>query len=120
VVPAFDLPEAVELPPLSVELSPVESGQEPRLELAGLGCVLQAEGDALMVQRLAPFGGAAEAGLAPGDAILAIDGKPAAQLGFEGAIDAIRGPEGTDVTLKIRRADGQVVEIVARRKIVRN
>ncbi len=120
IVPGIQVPESGNPDPVVVELTPVESGQEPRLELAGLGMVLQAQGDALVVNRLIAQGGGAEAGLVLGDAILAIDGKPAVELGFEGAVNVIRGPEGSDVTLTVRRADGQVVELVARRKIVRN
>jgi C-terminal processing protease CtpA/Prc len=44
-------------------------------------------------------GGAAAAGLEAGAAILAVDGQPATTLGFDGAIQLIRGPGGTAVRL---------------------
>jgi protocatechuate 3,4-dioxygenase beta subunit len=120
VVPTLSVPETGDADPVTVELTAVEAGEDPRVELAGVGVVLQAEGEGLVVRRTLPLGGGAAAGIAAGDTILAIDGKPAVQLGHEGAINAIRGPEGTDVSLKVRKADGQVVDVVARRKIVRN
>jgi C-terminal processing protease CtpA/Prc len=65
-----------------------------------------------------PGGGAADAGLVPGDQILAIDGTPVARLGYEGSIGVIRGPEGTTVVLRLRR-DGRESDVVAMRKRVR-
>lgn len=94
----------------TIELSPVEDGETPRIELAGIGAVLSAEGDAMVVQRVVEGGGAAEVGLAPGDAIVAIDGRPTAELGFVGCIERIRGPVGTTVRLRVRRAGGEAVE----------
>ncbi|MEW5738974.1 MAG: carboxypeptidase regulatory-like domain-containing protein [Myxococcota bacterium] len=106
--------------PLTVDLGAVEDGGAPQLELVGIGAVLKAEGDALVVQQVVPGGGAAEVGLVAGDAILAIDGEAAAKLGFAGGIERIRGPEGTLVRLEVRRADGAVVRLeVPRRRISR-
>jgi len=48
-------------------------------------------------------GGAAEAGLVAGDLILRIDGRPVAELGFQNAIQALRGPEDSSVQLQVRR-----------------
>jgi carboxyl-terminal processing protease len=56
----------------------------------------------------------------PGDAILAIDGAPAAALGFEGAVERIRGAEGSVVQLSVRRGAGEPYELaVPRRRIQR-
>ena len=57
-------------------------------------------------------------GLARGDLILAVDGVPVTALGFGGAIDAIRGTEGTWVLLRIRR-DPSTFEVRVGRRIVR-
>ena len=56
-----------------------------------------------------PGGGAAEAGLLPGDGILRVDGQAVAALGFTEAIQRIRGPEGS------RRAAGPCSARAARR-----
>lgn len=104
--------------PLLIDLGPLETGEEPRLELVGIGAVLEAKGDALVIKQVLPGGGAAEAGLVAGDGILAIEGEAAATLGFGGGIERIRGPEGTFVKLEVRRADGTMSTVVAPRRRV--
>jgi C-terminal processing protease CtpA/Prc len=81
--------------------------------------VLAAQGDALVIGRVLEGGGAAEVGLAVGDAVLAVDGVPVQTLGFQGSIEWIRGPEGSTVRLTVRRGDaGAPTEIdVPRRRI---
>lgn len=103
----------------TLDLTPVEEGEEPRIELAGVGAVLRADGDVLRIERVVEGGGAAEAGLVPGDAILAIDGAPVGGLGFGGSIERIRGPEGTAVRLEVRREGAAASETIAvmRRRI---
>lgn len=91
-------------PPVTVELTPVKPGEEPGIELVGIGAVLAAKDDVLVLGQVLPGGGAAEVGLAPGDAVLAIDGVKVTELGFEGAIGRIRGPEGSIVVLTVRKA----------------
>lgn len=87
-----------------IELTPTEADAGPKVELVGIGAVLKARGEALVVGEVLPGGGAHAAGLAPGDEILHIDGKPVTELGFTGSIQAIRGPEGTQVVLGVRKA----------------
>ncbi|TMB10581.1 MAG: PDZ domain-containing protein [Deltaproteobacteria bacterium] len=87
-------------------------------ELTGIGAVLRPRGDVLRIQQVVPNGGAADAGLGPGDAIVAIDGTRVTELGFDRATGAIRGLEGTTVTLRIRRGDREL-DIVVVRKLVR-
>ncbi len=102
-----------------VDLTPTEPGEEPRIELAGVGAVLSASGDVLVIGQVIAGGGAAEVGLVPGDAILAVDGTPVTDLGFAGSIDRIRGPEGSSVVLRVRRADGTVTDLAVPRRRVR-
>jgi hypothetical protein len=119
VVPLGTLPKDGDAPPLAIALTPREPGADANFELTGIGAVLRPHGDALDIQRVVPNGGAADAGLGPGDAILVVDGASVIDLGFERAIGAIRGPEGTTVTLRIRRA-GREVDVVVTRKLVRS
>lgn len=111
------LPRDADDTTLDVRLTSRESA-DARIELTGIGAVLRASGDALVLDRLLPGGGAADAGLLAGDQILAIDGALVTALGYEGSIGAIRGPEGTTVALRVRRGASESVVVVAR-KLVR-
>jgi hypothetical protein len=102
--------------PLVVELGATKPGEEPKTDLVGIGVALQASGDVLTVTKVFPGGGAALAGLQLGDSILGVDGIVVAELGMQGAIERIRGPEGSIVRLTVRRAaDGAVGNVLARR-----
>ena len=81
--------------------------------------MLEARREWLAVVNVVPGGGATDAGLVPGDQILAIDGTPVARLGYERAIGVIRGPEGTTVVLRVRH-DGRESDVVVTRKRVRH
>jgi len=118
----FSLPHIAEgetAGPVTVELTPLKDGEEPRLELAGIGATLQKRDDAIWLGQVFPGGGAAEVGLVPGDGILAIDGTPVGPLSLGEAVQLLRGPEGTSVTLSVVRAGGGVVSIVVPRRVVR-
>lgn len=70
----------------------------------GIGALVRMnEEDILEIVR--PFEGqpADEAGLLPGDRVLAVDGQSITGYGIYEAITLIRGPEGTQVTLTIQR-----------------
>lgn len=57
-----------------------------------------------------PESPAFEAGLRIGDEIYAIEGESAQGLSTEEVANRLRGPEGTDVTLTVRRARSQKIE----------
>jgi RNA polymerase sigma factor (sigma-70 family) len=116
----LEVVEGATIGPVEVELTPVKDGEEPTIELAGIGAVLTPSGDAMLVQRTIPGGGAEKAGLGAGDLIVSVDGAPVTRLGFDGAIQAIRGPVGTTVRLGIRKAGaGEPVEQVVERVKIR-
>jgi len=110
--------------PLVIALRKTAEDEEPQVELVGIGAVLAARDDALVVGQLLPGGGAAEAGLAVGDGVLRIDGVSVVELGFAGSINRIRGPENSRVVLSVRRGhtgdagSGPVVELPVTRKRV--
>jgi hypothetical protein len=120
VVSGITVPAGGDVGPIEIPLTPTEPGEVPKIELAGIGVVLAADRDALVIQRLIEGGGAAEAGLEVGDEIVAVAGELVIALGFHGSTERIRGPEGTVVELAVRRGgpDGaeQIVGVV-RRKI---
>ncbi|MDI1450222.1 carboxypeptidase regulatory-like domain-containing protein [Polyangium sp. 6x1] len=113
--------EGGDIGPVTISLAKLKEGEEPRMELTGIGAVLSPKDDALIIGQVLPGGGAANAGLSPGDAILAIDGAPIVELGFEGAVQRIRGPEGSVVKLSIRRSGtGEPTDVAVRRTRVRS
>jgi C-terminal processing protease CtpA/Prc len=64
-----------------------------------------------------PGGGAAAAGVVPGDRIASIDGTPVADLGEAGAVARIRGVPNTTLALGVRRAGGVVTLVITRARI---
>jgi 5-hydroxyisourate hydrolase-like protein (transthyretin family) len=96
--------------PVEVALTGTKVGEAPRLELTGIGAALKARGDVLIVDKVVEFGGASEAGLVVGDAILAIDGVKTSELDFEQAVQRIRGAEGSTVTLRVQKGEGAPAE----------
>jgi C-terminal processing protease CtpA/Prc len=73
----------------------------------GIGAVLghSSEEHRLVVRDVPPDTPAAEAGLEPGDEILAIDGREVSELSVREVIVALRGEVGTRVRLRVRRGD---------------
>jgi hypothetical protein len=97
-------------PPQVLELRKTEQGEEPQLDMVGIGAVLAAREDALVVGQVFPRGGAAEAGIVTGDAIVRINGRPVVEIGFVDAIQSIRGAEGSQLVLGVRRASATSTE----------
>ncbi len=120
IVSEIHVPPAGRVTLEPILLTKLEANESPRLELAGLGAVLRPDGEGLRVERVIEEGGAAEAGLIPGDLILHIDGQPVVALGFERAIASIRGPIDSRVVLGVRREGArEALQIVAFRRLVR-
>ena len=60
---------------------------------------------------------AEEAGLLPGDVLVAVGGEDFAAIGYQNAIDRIRGAAGTTVSLTVRR-DGALLTFAVLRRAV--
>jgi carboxyl-terminal processing protease len=96
--------------PYSVLMGPDEYGklqeQVQNKEFGGIGVYIELDRDAgNQLTVFEPIEGtpAAQAGVEPGDRILAIDGKSTKGISMDGAQAAIRGPVGTKVVLTIKR-----------------
>lgn len=94
--------------PYSLFLAPEERNrffEEIKGEFSGIGAEITQQGDQYVV--VSPVAGspAEAAGLKPQDIVLSVDGKAASDFGFNELINAIRGPKGTIVELKVKRGD---------------
>ncbi len=117
IVAGLVFAEGATVGPLTIDLAPTAPGEEPTIELVGIGATLAAQDDALVVKAIFPGGGAAEIGMVPGDAITAVDGVLVTALGFSESIQRIRGPEGTVVRLAVRRGSAVLDISVPRRRL---
>lgn len=84
---------------------------------SGIGVWLDTKNDRLEVLSVLPDSPAREAGLKPGDVIRSIDGKKARGLTSDTAVALIKGPEGSDVTLAVRRGKRALEFTMTRRSI---
>jgi len=75
-------------------------------QYTGIGVTIRSEDDALVIRQVYPRSPAATAGLAAGDAIVAVGGVPVARRGAERSRAAILGREGTPVVLRVRAPGG--------------
>jgi hypothetical protein len=114
---ALDVLDGERIGPLDIDLAKTAPGEDPQLELVGIGVQLTPRGDALVVEAVVAGGGAAEVGLRPGDEIVSVDGVPVAGIGMEEAVARIRGPEGTVVRIAFRRDGAKLEVLVPRRRL---
>ena len=87
--------------------------------LGGIGVYLsEADGELVLVQAF-PDGPAFEAGLLPGERIVAVDGVPGEQFSsFAEVVLAILGEVGTEMILTVRSLDGAEREVPMTRAVI--
>nr|QVV57694.1 carboxyl-terminal processing protease [Myxococcales bacterium] len=86
-----------------------EGGAETEFE--GIGAVLAPGGAGIRIASLVEGGPAAEAGLQPGDKLVRIDGASAEEITYVDALQRLRGPAGTRVTITVAREGAGNVEV---------
>ncbi len=73
-------------------------------ESVGLGLTLTEDtGGYIRILEIVDGSSADESGLLPEDIIVKVDGDDVPEIGFDEAVDSLRGAEGTSITLTIRR-----------------
>jgi carboxyl-terminal processing protease len=77
----------------------------------GIGISLVSEDDRALIEEVFAGGSAADAGLRPGDEIVAVDGDPVDEAVTTDIVGMIRGPEGTSVTVTVVRPGGERIEV---------
>ncbi len=92
--------------------------EDTRGEFGGLGIEVTMEAGVVKVVSPIDDTPAARAGVQPGDLIIAIDGEPAVGLELSEAVDKMRGPVNTPITITIRRAGTDPFDVdIVREKI---
>ena len=88
--------------------------------LSGVGLQLGpgSSSDAVVIISALEGSPAADAGLAPGTEVTAVDGTPISSLGLGGTANSLRGDVGTQVVLSIQNKDGDVSEVTLERRNV--
>jgi carboxyl-terminal processing protease len=92
---------------------------QTRGEFGGLGIEVSMEEG--FVKVVSPIDGtpAAEAGLQPGDFITTLDGEPVLGLTLNDAVEKMRGPVNTDITLGIRREGKEPFDVTLTRDVIK-
>lgn len=85
----------------------------------GIGVTVAAleDGTGYEIRAVAPGGPAEEAGILAGDRIMAVAGKPVAEIGTDEATNRIRGEAGTFVELTLERA-GETMNLSVERRTI--
>jgi hypothetical protein len=87
-----------------ITLEPQAPGSEPQVEFFGIGAALELTPEGtLRITNLVEGGPGLASGLRAGDEILRVEGQEAGQLGLGRAVELIRGEEGTEVSLELKR-----------------
>lgn len=83
----------------------------------GIGAEVMKEGE--FVRIISPIANspAEEAGLQPNDLVVEVEGESVAELTINEAVSLIRGPEGSEVTMLIRRGDQEFTLTLTRATI---
>ncbi len=124
LISGLEISPGANIGPLEISLIPLGEGERPALDITGIGAVLgRGHGGGVVVMRVVPGGGAAEAGLKRGDRILAVNGQTVEGRNFNDVVEEVRGPEGSVVTLLVQKGatgeDNEPITLVVPRRRVK-
>lgn len=77
-------------------------------QLAGIGVVVKSSRGQHVVEEVIDGGPAAQAGLVAGARIVEVDGAPTKGRTLASVVDQLRGPDGSNVELRVQSATGVV------------
>ncbi len=85
----------------------------------GIGVTISTqEEDLFTVLQVEPSGGAQEAGILPGDVIVAVEGQRISEIGYDAASELIRGEVGTQLSVTVDR-NGSELTVTVTRKLIK-
>jgi protocatechuate 3,4-dioxygenase beta subunit len=99
-----------------VELSATDTPGQ--VEYQGIGATLVASNEGVAIRSVVSGGPAEAAGLKMKDLIVRIDGRDSTDFTVSQAVQLLRGPVGSRVSMTLRRGDEDVQFVVARDKFV--
>jgi carboxyl-terminal processing protease len=85
----------------------------------GIGVTLESEDEDIVIDSLIGGSPADEAGLKPGDVVVAVDGESVRGEDLSEVVEMVRGPEGIEVELTVMRGDEERVFDLERAEIER-
>ncbi len=108
--------------PYTSYLSPKETQllqEQTEGEYSGIGASLQKKDGGLLITGVFDGSPAKAAGLGAGDVITAVDGETTEGEALDASVARIKGKEGTDVTLTVRKKGAEKAEVITltRKKI---
>jgi len=84
----------------------------------GITIMVREDNQGFDIQKVEPGSGALEAGILPGDILVAVEGQKVSELGTDGTRNLIRGEENTQVELTVLREGREHTFRVTRRKLL--
>ncbi len=87
-------------------------------DFEGIGAEVMQEGNRIIITSPMRGSPAEEAGIEPGDQIIAVDGESIEGMTTHEAVQLIRGEKGTDVVLTIVRGEGEPMDITVTRDTI--
>ena len=86
----------------------------------GIGVTVRynTEATEIYVEDVIIGGGAAEAGILPGDYIIKVNGESVADIGYEKAVSNIKGEPNTKVSVTVKRGNEETTFTIVRREII--
>jgi tetratricopeptide (TPR) repeat protein len=86
--------------------------------ITGVGMWIKVEGDYPVIEKISEDGPAKMAGIEIGDKIIKVNNRSTEKLKLEDVVNLLRGEEGTQVTLTIKRGDKEFEKTIARKTMI--
>ncbi|MEM6531147.1 MAG: carboxypeptidase regulatory-like domain-containing protein [Myxococcota bacterium] len=103
---------AGEMVPLMIEVTRRRDDAGDGVDEAGIGVEFRSRVYELLVVQVLAGSGAQDAGLRSGDRVLAVEGQPISEIGYERTLSRLSGAPGTTIELEVRPAGAQDSQLI--------